>query len=355
MKMMSADITPTGLVSMLVLLGILILYLFLLPYLQSPLRNIPNAHWSSSVSPLWILWTRYQNRELAVLEEKHRQLGSIVRLGPADLSINCYDNGVRTIYNGGFEKPEYYNFFSYYAKTNAFCSLTRHDHSMRRKRITPAYTKSAVFKSKPLSSLTQTIIFERLLPLLQQQAVSKEPTDILPLGYALSLDLLTCFQFGLSSGSNFLQTPSSITSWLRNYEQRYCKQAFWPQELPTLTRCLKWFGMDMLPQSQHHATHFLENWLLELCDSAELVRLASEKEAIRRVSDTPVVYELVKRGVDNDMPNANPETKRNEVASELFDHMCTWNPDLELLVLTDLKQEDARFLVRDLRLQNFFY
>ncbi|EQL00455.1 Cytochrome P450 [Ophiocordyceps sinensis CO18] len=295
-----------------VLLG-LVSYVFLRP-LQSA-RRVPNAHWSSGLSPLWILWTRYRNRELAVLEDKHRQLGPIVRLGPADLSISCYENGARTIYNGGFEKPEYYSFFSYYAHKNAFCSLTRQDHSLRRKRITAAYTKSAVFTSEPLSSLTQTVLLARLLPILEHQASSNEPTDVLALSYALSLDLLTGFQFGLSSASDFLQTPASLGPWIRHYEQRYCKAAFWPQELPTLTRCLKAVGVDMLPASQRRSTRFLEDWLLDMCERAER---AAERGLTQ---DTPVVYRLVKRGVEADMPGASEDTRKREIASELFDQM----------------------------------
>jgi unspecific monooxygenase len=259
---------------------------------------------------------------LTVLEKKHRLLGPIVRVGPADLSVSCYENGVRTIYNGGFEKPEYYNFFSYYGKKNAFCSLTRQDHTLRRKRMSAAYTKSALFTSEPLSSLTQTILIERLLPMLQHQACLNEPTDILSLSYSLSLDLLTCFQFGLSSGSNFLQSPMTITPWIRHYEQRYCKESFWPQELPTITCLLKALGIDMLPKSQHDSTQFLESWLLEMCDKAEVACLAAEKQGLMRAGDTPVVYQQVKKAVELDMPDATLDKKKREIASELFDHMC---------------------------------
>ncbi|PFH62475.1 hypothetical protein XA68_13377 [Ophiocordyceps unilateralis] len=303
------------------LLGTFIFGLSVWTVLRSPLRNVPSAHWSCGLSSLWILWTRYRNRELAVLTEKHQRLGPIVRVGPADLSISCYDNGVRTIYNGGFEKPAYYDFFSYYAEKNAFCSLSRQDHSMRRKRITAAFTKSALFASEPLSTLTQAILFDRLLPLIRQQAASKQPTDVLSLSYALSLDLLTCFQFGLASGSNFLQSPDRLKTWIEHYEHRYCKDAFWPQELPTLTLCLKYLGIDMLPKSQHRSTQFLEDWLLELCDDAEKVRLEKEKENLVHPCDVPVVYQLVKRGVEADLPHANPDKVKKEIASELFDQM----------------------------------
>jgi hypothetical protein len=37
--------------------------------------------------------------------------GNVVRLGPKELLVNTYDGGVRTIYSGGFEKPNWYEFF----------------------------------------------------------------------------------------------------------------------------------------------------------------------------------------------------------------------------------------------------
>ncbi|RDA86144.1 hypothetical protein CP532_3015 [Ophiocordyceps camponoti-leonardi (nom. inval.)] len=305
------------------LIGIAIFGLFLWPLLQSPLRKVPNAHWTCGISSLWILWARYRNRELALLAEKHQRLGPIVRVGPADLSVSCYDDGIRTIYNGGFEKPAYYDFFLYYGQKNAFCSLSRADHSLRRRRIAPAYTKSALFASETLSTLTSTILYERLLPIIRRDAASEKPTDILSLSYALSLDLLTCFQLGLASGSNFLQSPpTSLQTWMEHYEKRYCKlAAFWAQELPRLTLFLRSLGIDVVPESQRRSTKYLEDWLLGLCDRAETVRLAKEKGFEVHPGDVPVVYQMLKERVDLEMPNADLDEKRLEIASELFDEM----------------------------------
>jgi hypothetical protein len=98
-----------------VFLCILLLYRCLVyPYWLSPLAKIPHAHWTSPFVPWWILWKRYRQQELLVASEAHRRLGPIVRLGPKDLSISCYDGGIRTIYGGGFDKPAYFDVFNYY-------------------------------------------------------------------------------------------------------------------------------------------------------------------------------------------------------------------------------------------------
>ena len=84
------------------------------PSLFSPLAKIPNAHWSSPYSSWWILWRRYREQELASVKEAHHRFGSIIRLGPTDISISSYEDGIRAVYGGGFEKPAYFDFFSHY-------------------------------------------------------------------------------------------------------------------------------------------------------------------------------------------------------------------------------------------------
>ena len=74
----------------------------------SPLSKIPAAHWSARISPLWILSKRYAFKENRTIHAAHQKYGSVVRLGPNELSVNCVDDGIRTIYAGGFEKHQWY-------------------------------------------------------------------------------------------------------------------------------------------------------------------------------------------------------------------------------------------------------
>lgn len=85
------------------------------PAFISPLSKIPAAHWSARVSPAWILYMRYCFRENRTVHAAHQKYGDVVRLGPNELSVNCVDDGIRTIYAGGFEKHRWYtNLFSNY-------------------------------------------------------------------------------------------------------------------------------------------------------------------------------------------------------------------------------------------------
>lgn len=85
------------------------------PSVISPISRIPNAHPSASISSLWILWIRYQYKENETLHVAHKRLGPVVRLSPNEISVNCVDDGLRTIYPGGFEKSHWYpNLFHCY-------------------------------------------------------------------------------------------------------------------------------------------------------------------------------------------------------------------------------------------------
>lgn len=78
------------------------------PVFYCPLSKIPNAHFTSSVSPFWILWNRFRMKGNRTIHDAHNKYGPIVRLAPSELSINCVDGGIRTVYAGGYEKHEWY-------------------------------------------------------------------------------------------------------------------------------------------------------------------------------------------------------------------------------------------------------
>ena len=80
----------------------------------SPLAGIPNAHFTAPFSRCWLLWTRYTGQESTQRLTAHRRHGSIIRLGPTELGVNCIDDGIRTIYGGNFDKASMYANLSNY-------------------------------------------------------------------------------------------------------------------------------------------------------------------------------------------------------------------------------------------------
>ena len=74
----------------------------------SPLSAVPSAHVTVVFSRLWLLQVRYRKCENKARLDTHRRLGPVVRVGPEELSINCIENGIRTVYGTNFDKDEWY-------------------------------------------------------------------------------------------------------------------------------------------------------------------------------------------------------------------------------------------------------
>ncbi|WPA95405.1 uncharacterized protein RHO25_000004 [Cercospora beticola] len=188
---------------------------------------------------------------------------------------------------------------------------------MRRKRVSAALAKTALFTSEPLRTTVDQILYQRLLPLIEgHQGLS---LDILPLCYALSLDALTSTLLGAPAGTKYLLDLPSVGLWLENYELMYCKQAFWPQELPGWTRALRKIGVDMLPRSYYTSREALEEWLLEICDRAELDITVMNPTGLSK--EPASLYQVLKAAVEIDSPQMSREEQRLEIASELFDQI----------------------------------
>jgi hypothetical protein len=97
-----------------VILSVLVIYKFIVyPAFISPLPKVPNAHWTSPISPLWIHWIRYSCRENSTLHAAHIKQGPVIRVAPNELSVNDI-TGLRTVYAGGFEKGPWYSIFDNY-------------------------------------------------------------------------------------------------------------------------------------------------------------------------------------------------------------------------------------------------
>lgn len=78
------------------------------PAFVSPLAKIPPAHWSCRFCSVWIYWLKWRNRENGTVYDKHMKLGPAVRLAPFLVSLNCFDDGIKEVYQGGFPKSEFY-------------------------------------------------------------------------------------------------------------------------------------------------------------------------------------------------------------------------------------------------------
>ena len=148
-----------------------------------------------------------------------------------------------------------------------FSMGSRRDHSERRKSIWQAYSKTRVLSSPELVHITETMTYFRLLPLLQEAAVSKTPINIVDLNSSWAMDFITAYLFGLENCSNLLQHQPSRQNFFNLYLTR-CKHAFWPTQLPRLCSLLSKFHLRS--EAGKHAAQGIEAWCMSFCIRAEL-------------------------------------------------------------------------------------
>lgn len=232
----------------LAVLGLLLYAYVIHPALLSPLAGIPNAHWSAPFSPLWITWTRYKSKEIQTVHEKHRQLGPVIRLGPDDISVNCVQGGISTIYAGGFEKHAWYsNLFDNYGVPNMFSTCESRPHAARKRMLSNVYSKSFIQASQPMVGITTELIYRRLLVKLEQSCSKGTAVDIYQVLNAITMDFVTAYIFGLASGSNLTMDDDQRQWFLDLYNSRR-EYNFWPQELPMFTKMAEMLSIRFVPR-----------------------------------------------------------------------------------------------------------
>lgn len=184
-------------------LGIVGYCYIILPAFLSPLSKIPNAHFTTSFCPLWMRWNRRGGREgIHSIFAAHKQKGPIVRLGPDEVSVASLD-GLRQIYVGGFEKPQWYaEQFKHYQTPNLVSMTSPKDHAERRRALSRVYSKSYLLGSKDMQIIAIAIIFDRLLPILDACEQGGDPVDVYQVNRAVGSDFMSAYVFGIRNSTN---------------------------------------------------------------------------------------------------------------------------------------------------------
>ncbi|KAH8884622.1 cytochrome P450 [Thozetella sp. PMI_491] len=300
------------------------------PCFFSPLASIPNAHWSAPLSRLWILRVRFARRENRTLAEAHRRLGPVVRVGPRELSVHGVD-GVRTVYQGGFEKPVWYAVFDNYGVPCMFSARPAREHSARKRMISHVYSKSFIQSSAAAAAQAHTLVFGRLLPILEgSTAEHQEPhgVDIYSILMAATMDFIAGHIFGLRHGTNFLQNKGYRDHFFELYKSRN-DYGLYDQELPRLTAVCRRLGVPFCPKWVDAANQELGEWCQELCRNMDEVSSAGA-DGVLTGADEPLVWNALASGLNKEAevngkdsilyPTALAQRELS-VASELLDHV----------------------------------
>ncbi|KAJ5788587.1 hypothetical protein N7457_003577 [Penicillium paradoxum] len=333
------------------LFGFLFYKAVIYPAFVSPLSKIPNAHWSAPISPMWMLWRRFTSRNNRTIQAAHEELGPIVRLGPSEISINCVDGGIKSVYTGGFEKHDWYpRVFASFGlaerlltvenrTVSMFTMVDSKTHSIRKRMLSNIYSKSTLQTSPHLRVVSNAVILDRLLPILDEAARSCKSVDVHDLNQGLTMDFVSSYLFGLKNGTNLLQDASVRKNWLHLY---MCRKPFefYAQEVPYLDGWLRRIGLRVIPKYCDDANKMLDSWALDLCDRAEQI-ISSNDPGVE-----PIVYKQLKQSLDrHSLKNGQAEPdmaqQRLDIACEMYDQL-TAGFETSALGLTYLLWELSR-------------
>ncbi|KAL9612454.1 MAG: hypothetical protein Q9167_002963 [Letrouitia subvulpina] len=166
-------------------------------------------------------------------------------------------------------------------------------HSVRKRMISNIYSKSYIQSSQEVAEITRIMLLDRLLPLLDRSTSAKTPVEIHEVNFAVAMDFISSYLFGLSNNSNFIGDVPMRRNFLNWYFKR-TENTYWTQEFPRLKRLLDIFGIHLVPAWVDEANAEIEAWVLRLCKFAErsLASLSQSGETAHQA--TPVVYKQLR-------------------------------------------------------------
>ncbi|KAL1841867.1 hypothetical protein VTJ49DRAFT_6466 [Mycothermus thermophilus] len=220
-----------------------------------------------------------------------------------ELSVSDLD-AVRTVYQGGFDKPVWYSVFDNYGVPCMFSTRGMAEHSAR------------------------------LLPILEDSISGPSSlgvVDVYSVFMAATMDFIACYIFGLRNGTDFLRDKAYRDHFLELYKARN-DYGIYDQELPWLTKWCRRLGVPLCPKWVDGANRELGEWCRRLCDAIVGNGDAgiSEGQETTSPGDHPVVWRALVSGLKNEEAKNGPSSIlyptaltnfRLSIASELFDHV----------------------------------
>ncbi|KAJ5745048.1 hypothetical protein N7533_009918 [Penicillium manginii] len=277
---------------------------------SSSLKDIPNAHFSAPYTRLWLLSLRWRNMEHRTRIHLHRRLGPVIRIGPRDVSVNCIDDGVRTIYSSKFDKDAtFYN--ELFDQTKFMVTMTGGaEHRERKRMLTRPYTNSYILISPTLDDVLSRVS-QRLKEAITSWANTGTSVDVYQQAKCCTLDVASGWLFGSENATDTLRNPA--------FENDLTTLASAGSKIITMRTSLdwrmtyfeNWFG-NKLPDPE--ITSRWQGWLTRVITH-------SYKWHSTNSLSTPSLFDHFY----DSFKAANPEMSRNEMASliavECDDHL----------------------------------
>jgi len=148
------------------------------------------------------------------------------------------------------------------------------------------YSKSFLQNSLDISNFNTRILTEGILPKIAASATNGSSLDVLRLGYAYGMDVMSAYEFGNDYGTNFLSDDEALTGFLGAFTA-VKNGFFWAGRLPTMTQTLQRIGINLVPQDAMDGQAYMEEMCWKLCSR---LQTATETNTISPSSTKPVVY-----------------------------------------------------------------
>lgn len=192
-------------------------------------------------------------------------------------------------------------------------------HSIRKRMLSNIYSKSTLQASPHLRTVSNAVIYDRVLPIVQNSADADQPIDVHDLNMGLTMDFVSCYLFGLNNGTNHLQDHEYRRKWLHMY---LCRKPFefYHQELPKLQPWLSCVGLRVIPKYCDDANEVLDAWALDLCGRAEKCLNSTDP------ANEPIVYKQLKQSLDKQSiketgSKQDQAQQRLDIACEMYDQL----------------------------------
>lgn len=279
----------------------------LYPAFASPLSKLPAAHPTAHISDAWISHRRRTGRESRSIFAAHQCGGPIVRLGPNEISIASQES-LRKVYYGGYTRTDWVLPFRNYDGThNLVTMIDPQKHAIRRRMLSHVFSKSYILGSPDFAALSQAIIYDRLLLLLNDSSQRQSSIDVFEITRALAVDLMSAYQVGLQNGLDF--TSPGRDAARRIHLDNGSKKL----------RNLK--GVEQ-------ASKELEDECFETCVEADKTfelekdsQQPGKSEHATITSTHPVVFAQLRAAIPDKEGAATPDETLRLIGSELLDNM----------------------------------
>lgn len=194
------------------------------------------------------------------------------------------------------------------------------EHALRRKKFSAVFSKSAMLTSETLQAVSETVLMDRLVPLLQELERNEQPLETFKTIYGVGMDLFVGWQFGLASSSNWTQNTDERDEYLNAYNGK-AQYFFIATEAIAILDAFMEFGISLLPKEFWRCNDVCEKWNMDLGDRA--ARTIAENATLG-VHDEPVLFRHALKTMcgftDGLIPKelGHSYPYRKEVACEMF-------------------------------------